>query len=255
LNLPGPTQAERPASAVQNLDARVKILCAVFFAVLVVSAPIAATCAFPAYFFFIVLVTFISRVSLYAVLKRLLVIMLFAGMIAVFIPFLTGSEPDAERLVGWGGLSVSPSGLRLMWSMIFKAFLAGMGLILLTLTTPFPKILEALTEMHVPRLFVMMTGFAYRYVFVLGDEISRMLRAADCRGYGGRWLWHAKLIGSMAGMLFLRSYERGERVYFAMLARGFDGRAPLVTAMPLNGMDFLAGISVICTLLAARFCL
>ena len=89
---------------------------------------------------------------------------------------------------------------------------------------------------------VMLASFAYRYIFVLVDEAERMERARDSRCYGGRWLWHAKVIGQMIGTLFLRSYERAERVYVAMVSRGFDGRivAPAEPRMAAADCAFVA---------------
>ena len=66
----------------------------------------------------------------------------------------------------------------------------------------------------------------YRYSFILVDEIQRMKRARDSRCFGGKWLRQTKTIGHMVGTLFLRSFLRGERVYMAMLSRGYNGTMP-----------------------------
>jgi cobalt/nickel transport system permease protein len=91
-------------------------------------------------------------------------------------------------------------------------------------------------------VLVMVASFAYRYIFVLVDEAERMERARDSRCYGGRWLWHARVIGQMIGTLFLRGYERSERVYVAMVSRGFDGRivAPAEARMAAGDYAFVA---------------
>jgi len=77
-----------------------------------------------------------------------------------------------------------------------------------------------------PRIFTMLTSFMYRYSFILIDEMHRMKRARDSRSFGGRWFWQTKVIGHMIGTLFLRSFHRGERVYMAMLSRGYHGTMP-----------------------------
>jgi cobalt/nickel transport system permease protein len=81
-----------------------------------------------------------------------------------------------------------------------------------------------------PRLLVATVSFMYRYLFVIGEEALRLMRARDSRSArlpgqkGGDSLgWRAKVLGHMVGSLFLRTYERSERVYAAMLARGYDG--------------------------------
>jgi len=67
----------------------------------------------------------------------------------------------------------------------------------------------------------------YRYSFVFIDETRRMQRAVASRNYRARWLWNTPLLGSLIGALFVRSYSRGERVYMAMVSRGYDGTARL----------------------------
>jgi cobalt/nickel transport system permease protein len=113
-----------------------------------------------------------------------------------------------------------------LWNITAKALL-GAGLVtLLTETTPFPLLLRALDQLRCPSIFLLLLAFCHRFLFVLRDEALRMKRAADARGFQGRWLWHAPVIGRMIGALFLRGYERGERVYLAMASRGFNGGMP-----------------------------
>jgi cobalt/nickel transport system permease protein len=65
-----------------------------------------------------------------------------------------------------------------------------------------------------------------RYADVVADDMRRMRIARVSRGHDPRWLWQARALASSAGALFIRSYERGERVHAAMLARGYDGTLP-----------------------------
>ncbi|MGD0089504.1 MAG: cobalt ECF transporter T component CbiQ, partial [Planctomycetota bacterium] len=124
--------------------------------------------------------------------------------------------------LGAGSLALPRSGLLVFWNILAKSLLGASAVILLTSTTPFPALLGGLAWLRVPRLFIMVLSFAYRYVFVLLDEAQRMKRARDARCYAGQWLWQTQVVGQMLGTLFLRSYERGERVYLAMLARGYE---------------------------------
>jgi len=110
-----------------------------------------------------------------------------------------------------------------LWNVAIKSTVSVLAVILLSSTTPFPELLKGLEKLRVPRLLTTIMSFMYRYIFVLSDELQRMRRARDSRGWSGKWLWQAKVIGHMIAALFLRSYERGERVYAAMLARGYDG--------------------------------
>ena len=85
----------------------------------------------------------------------------------------------------------------------------------------------------------MLTSFMYRYSFILIDEMYRMKRARDSRSFGGRWFWQTQVIGHMIGTLFLRSFHRGERVYLAMLSRGYQGTMPESTASRLGWGEIL----------------
>ena len=119
--------------------------------------------------------------------------------------------------------------------------------ILLVATTRFPDIVHALEHLHVPSILTTIIAFLYRYLFVLADEVFRLLRAREARSAaapdsrsGGSVAWRAGVAGSMAGQLFLRSYERSDRVYNAMLARGYTGHLNTMNPHELHGVDYLA---------------
>ncbi len=101
---------------------------------------------------------------------------------------------------------------------------------MLTAATSFPDLLHAFRHLRIPKTLVAIIAFMYRYLFVLADETSRLLRARASRSAapaqgkaGGSILWRARVTGGLAGQLLLRSLERSDRVYNAMLARGFNG--------------------------------
>ena len=77
-----------------------------------------------------------------------------------------------------------------------------------------------------PPVVVAISGFMVRYGDVVTGEMRRMRIAQQSRGYDGRWIWQARAVAASAGALFVRSYERGERVHLAMLSRGYDGAMP-----------------------------
>lgn len=95
-----------------------------------------------------------------------------------------------------------------------------------------------------PRVMIMILSFMYRYIFVLVDEVMRMRQARDSRNFGGKRLWQLRTIGNMIGTLFIRSYERGERVYAAMLARGFDGHSRTLDRLNFRQADAYFGIGL-----------
>jgi cobalt/nickel transport system permease protein len=204
-------------SPVHQLDARAKILFLLALVLVCVSTPPERWSAFVGYFLTVGAVILASRVPLGYVLTRWLLIVPFVLLTAAFIPFLRG---DAG---GGYSLGVSRSGLLIFWNVLAKSFVSILCVIALTSTTKFAKLLAGLSRLGLPKLMLTLLSFAYRYIFVVVDEGQRMKRARDSRGYAGRWLRQAGAIGRTIGLLFLRSYERAERVHMAMVARGFDG--------------------------------
>ena len=128
--------------------------------------------------------------------------------------------------------------------------------VLLTSTTPPLRLLAALRALRLPAILVAVVMLMYRYLFVLVDEAQRMLRARAARsaaigpGSGGTVVWRAKSAGGMAGSLFIRTLDRGERIYMAMLARGYDGSIRQQSTAPLGRLA-IAQIALPLALFAA----
>jgi cobalt/nickel transport system permease protein len=203
-------------SPLHRLDARTKLLGAIGFVIVVVSTPPQAWGAFAGYAILLAVGLAAARVPAGYVLARWLVVLPFLVAV-VIVPFLGPADLYVLRVgISWAGLVV-------VWNVAVKATLAVCAMTLLVGSTHFSDALAALDRLRLPRMLVMITALANRYVLILADEAHRMKRARDARGFGGRWLWQAGVVGRMVGTLFLRSYERGERVHAAMLARGFDG--------------------------------
>ena len=159
---------------------------------------------------------------------RLLAVAPFV-VFALFIPFIASGE-TTEIL----GVTVSIDGLWGTWNILVKALLGASVSILLTATTEIPDIIRGLSILHVPALFISITTFMIRYLELITDELGRMRVAMTSRGYNPRWISQARPIASSAGALFVRSYERGERVHAAMLARGFTGEMPMPDTEPAD---------------------
>ena len=122
-----------------------------------------------------------------------------------------------------------------------------MGAILLGATTTFPSTLRALEALRVPHLFVLIAGFVYRYLFVVVDEVQRMRAALAARAYRPRTALQAAAVGRVATALFLRTHARGERVYLAMLSRGYTGSVPALERLSFRAADvaFVAAVAAL----------
>ncbi|MBA7649348.1 Nickel transport protein NikQ [subsurface metagenome] len=229
-------------SFIHKLDPRTKFITTLVFILVVVSTPPTRWQAFALYFFLMATLLLISRLPIIYVLKRSLVIMPFVLMIAIFIPFFKEGVVVGSYNIWLWQVSVTYNGLQVLWNVLIKAWLSILSLILLTSTTKLANLLKGLEQLRMPRVMVMILSFMYRYIFVLVDEVMRMKQARDSRNFGGRRLWQLRTIGNMTGTLFIRSYERGERVYAAMLARGFDGQSRTLDRLNFRQADAYFGI-------------
>ena len=139
-------------------------------------------------------------------------------------------------------------GLWLAFGILAKATLAVLATGVLAWTTPAPDILRGAERLHVPKTLVAIAGFALRYLQVLLDELRRMRLARVQRGDDPRWLWQARGTGRTVGALVVRTFERGERVHVAMLARGYDGTMPTLDLSPAASPLAWAGVAALATL-------
>jgi len=230
-------------SVIHKLDPRAKLIGFVALVVLCVSTPPNLWLAFVVYLALEAVILLLSHVPLRHVAKRMLIVIPFILAVALFIPFFNKGGGSYNL----GPLAVSAHGLTILWNVAIKSTVSVVAVILLSSTTPFPDLLRGMEKLKVPRIITTTLSFTYRYIFVLMDELQRMRRARDSRGWSGKWLWQAKVIGHMIGALFLRSYERGERVYASMLSRGYDGRVGAIYAYQVGVAEigFLALIVLV----------
>jgi len=244
-------------SPIHRLDARAKILGFLGAIVVYVSTPPQAYASFAVYAASLALLVALSRLPVLRLLRRSLVVVPFVLMVVVFAPFLeahgTGGGYNLGIRGGDGIVAATPG--MVVWNAAAKSFLSALTAILLTSTTPFAGLLQGFRRLHVPQVIVMLLSFAYRYLFVLVDELHRLRLAHDARGYRGRWLWHASSLGHLVGALFLRTYERGERVYLAMVSRGFEGRFHYLPAAPMRPADAVFLAAFLGAVLASRLVL
>jgi cobalt/nickel transport system permease protein len=105
----------------------------------------------------------------------------------------------------------------------------------------------------VPSVLVAIAGFMVRYLELIAGELGRMRIAMTSRGHDPRWLWQARPIATAAGALFIRSYERGERVHSAMVSRGFTGEMPRFGGTRAVARQWVAGLvgPIACLLVSA----
>jgi len=242
------------ASIIHKLDARVKVVAICSFVALTSTmntVPLLATAVL-----FLLFLVGIARVAAWSFCKRLLWMIPFGGMLVVLFPFITPGVPVFEFKTGLFTLTASGEGITRASVLFFRVLAAVSALTLLTATTRFRGLMAAFKELRAPCLLVSLIEFTFRYVFVLTDELQRMrtARRARCFKGGGSLLnRHVfKTTGQLVGVLFIRSWERGERVYNAMLARGYSGEEVPVAGRSLCKRDLCMGAGILIFALSLR---
>lgn len=181
----------------------------------------------------------LTKVTLPVLLKRIAVEFAFVAVILFGTLFRSGGE----LVWSWGIIKITSEGLTVLGSVTIKALLSLLMLNLLTLTTSVPALLNGLIALKMPPLLVAILASMYRYISVLIGEFNAMRRAATSRNLTGNTGWQRQVIGNMIGALFIRTYERGDRVYQAMLARGYQG-VPPIADLPAGGKRDIVALTL-----------
>lgn len=207
-------------SVVHRLAPQVKVAATLAFVLAVVATPRDAFWAFALDALLVVAVARLATVPLPVLARRLVIEVPFVAF-ALFLP-LVGEAPHTEVL----GLSLSEPGLWAAWNILVKGTFGVAATTLLATTTSVPELLCGLDRLRVPRAFTAIAGFMVRYAEVITGEVRRMRIARLSRGYDARCVWQGRAVAASAGTLFIRAFERGERIHVAMLSRGFTGELP-----------------------------
>jgi len=207
-------------SPVHRLPAEVKIVGLVLFVLAVVATPRELFWPFGIYALILIATWWVARIPLLWMLPRMLIEAPFV-VLALLLPFAEGGER-----VGVAGLQLSVSGLYAAWGIVIKGTLGVAASLTVASTTTARELPVALSRLRVPAVFVSVLTLMIRYIDVLTAEARRMRKARISLVGSPLMLHQGGATAKGVGSLFLRSYERGERVYLAMLSRGFDGRVP-----------------------------
>lgn len=209
------------ASPLHRAPAEVKIACLVVFVVAVVATPRESLWAFGFFGAMVMSLWWIAAIPVTWMLPRMAIEAPFV-VLAVLLPIADGGE---RVLVA--GMSLSVPGLYAAWGILVKGTLGVAASLTVAATTSARELPGALSRLGVPALFSAVLMFMLRYVDLLAGEVDRMRIARISRGDSPRALHQVGAIARGAGSVFLRAYSRGERVYVAMLSRGYDGRVPV----------------------------
>jgi cobalt/nickel transport system permease protein len=229
LYLPG-------TSPVHRLPAEVKIIAALLGAVCVVATPREAFGVFAGHLLVLATVWAVARIPPGWILRRAVIELPFV-VLAVLLPL--GPGPRVDVL----GFALSQPGLLGAWNIMVKGTLGVLVSLTLAATTPLRDLLLGMQRLHAPALVVTIATLMLRYVDLIVAEAGRMRRARLARGHDPRFLWQVGATAHGVGSLFVRTYERGERVHLAMLSRGFDGALPRAVEGAPSRRQWMAGLA------------
>lgn len=231
------------SSPLHRLDPRVKLVVTLILVLGVTLTPARAWPAYPLLWALIASLGAAGGTGAGRLARRGGIALPFA-LAATTLLFTTPGDPVARIL----GLTITAAGVARFAAVVLKSWLAVQVALLLSMTTHPTDLLWALSSLRVPGVLVQIFAFMIRYLATLQDEVERLQRARVSRSAslpgrrsGRGVIWRATVAGHMAGSLFLRSLERSERVYAAMLARGYAGQMRVLAAPPLTRRAVMAG--------------
>ncbi|MFH1702157.1 MAG: cobalt ECF transporter T component CbiQ [Nitrospirota bacterium] len=223
---------------VHRLDPRVKILVSFIFIFFVVSFPKYELAGLIPFFFYPVFLLAVGDIPLKAIAKKVIFVSPFAIFIGIFNPLL-----DTDVILTPFGIPIS-GGWISFFSIVIKFILTVSTALLLVAVTSFPGICEGLERLKFPRLLVIQLLFLYRYLFVLLEETLRILRAREARSFGKKGK-EIKTFIRLISILLLRTLERSETIYQAMLSRGFRGEIRVLKKHRLKPQDTLFALTFV----------
>lgn len=235
-------------SPIHRLDPRAKIIGALIFIGTMISIPRYEVLTLVPFLLYPSILIIVSGVPLGYIAKHIALVSPFILFLAIFSPVF-----DTTPVVMWGGF-VLTGGMFSCLSIIIK-FIATVGITLvLSSTTRFDRLLKGLGSLGIPRIILMQLSFLYRYLFLLVDEAHRMKLARDARSYGhSTFRFRLHTVGNIIAVLFLKTLDRAEHVYTAMVSRGFSGEMPVITPLRFRIVDSVFLISSIALILCLRF--
>jgi cobalt/nickel transport system permease protein len=226
-------------SPIHRAAPQIKIAVAFGALLAIVATPREAIWAFAVYAVIVGIVASIAGVTPAFAARRLTVEIPFL-ILAALLP-LFGSGPSVEVL----GVSLSVAGLWDAWNIVAKATLGLLIATILGATTEVTQLLSGFDGLRVPPVVTSIAGFMVRYIDVILGDWSRMRIAMASRGHDPRWITQVGPYARTVGVMFVRTFERGERVYLSMASRGYTGSMPESTQAPTPAAEWAIGMAIV----------
>lgn len=231
-------------SLIQRLDPRVKIVLVFLFSVVV-----AVSNRLPVLMWALVLALLIvltARVPAKELLRRLIPVNMLIAFLWLFLPFTFAGKP----LFYMGSLPVTHEGVLYATQISIKSNAMMLMLIALVATTPIFTLGHAMHELGISKKIVHLFFFTFRYIHVMHREYVRLLNSMKIRGFRPKTNLHTyRSFAYMVGMLLVRSFDRAQRVYNAMLCRGYKGNLYSLSKFSLKGRDVISIVLMVAVII------
>lgn len=235
------------SGVMQKVDPRIKLLS--FVAVVVSAVVVRTITSLLILFAMIIMLCTLSHLPLrFFLFRATFFVPIFAGLIALPLPFITPGTPLVK--FGYGVIigTIMCEGVYKAALFTFRVWVCVASSVLLISTTRFHELIHAMEKLKMPRVLVLMTTVTYRFIFLFTNEAYRMVLAMESRTIRKqRWRDTVRSLSSIMATHFIRSYERGERVYFAMTARGYTGTIRSLNEMKTTRKDLFLAFAFLLT--------
>lgn len=225
------------------LDGRVKLIVLVLITVYAVYTPQILVLVLME--FYLLLLIFLSHISFKTVMKRVLLLLPFGGLIVLLQPFIQ------QGIVIYSlplGINITYQGLIFGTLLLFRLIVSLTAIVLLSSISPMQEVVQSFRKLGMPKEFAMIFSLMIRFLFLFYDELQRIRNAQKTRNFHifnkkTAYMWKMKQLGYTVMMMFLKAYEQGEKVYFSMLSRGYSDKSNLYDdnkKLKVNDYTFIA---------------
>ncbi|HEX7468415.1 MAG TPA: cobalt ECF transporter T component CbiQ, partial [Methanobacterium sp.] len=180
---------------------------------------------------YLLFLIYLSHISFKTALKRILLLLPFGGLIIVFQPFV---HPGTVIYTLPFGINIYYQGLMFGILLMSRLIVSLTSIVLLSSISPMQEVVQSFRKLGMPKEFAMIFSLMIRFLFMFYDELHRIRHAQKARNFDifnkkTTYIWRMKQLAYTIAMMFLRSYERGETVYFSMLSRGYSENSSIYT--------------------------
>jgi len=236
-------------SPIHKIDPRIKILISILLIIFAVTTN--NLLEFIVLSLILLISIYFSNISIKNIFIRSLKIIPFILILSIFIPFMKGGSTliQFKFIIP---ITIQKEGLILFSKIVLRSYFVVLITIILITTTRFTSLLKGFEGLKFPHVFILILSFMYRYIFLFFDEFERLLRARNSRMIKPGMFLKIKSLAYVIGTMFLRTFERSERVYEAMISRGFTGEIITMEQMSVKKLDIIILSFVFLILLIMR---